>query len=160
MRASALHTDSVQSGVWIYISCPKKHEECSPGTIAASQDQHRFFWINHVTLFCPLFFERDSMTKALDKVQNNPREQVIMENYWGNQGYTFLHETYHYGNSVAQPRTGDECYGPLDCWKLAAGIPKPSKPDQITGTSKYSPIHIPPDWSLASSSGRASIGEM
>lgn len=44
-RANTLHTDNVHSGVWIYLSCPKVHDACSPGTIAGSKDQSRGFWV-------------------------------------------------------------------------------------------------------------------
>ena len=119
-----LHGDNVASGIWIYLSCPKQHDACSPGTIAAYADQNRLFWKNHYTVFCPLFFQQDSMSKSMDNVRSDPREQEIMDNYWGNQGYTFFHETYHYGGSVSDPRTGDYCYKAEACWEMAADTSK------------------------------------
>lgn len=135
-RQMTLHTDNVASGIWIYLSCPKQHDACSPGTIAASADANRIFWKNHYTVFCPLFFNKDSFSKSLDNVRNNVNEQMIMDNYWGNQGYTFFHETYHYGGSVSDPRTGDDCYQAEACWEMAA--------DKYRGTGKsLSLIGIP-----------------
>lgn len=43
-----------------------------------------------------------------------------MDNYWGNQGYSFFHEIYHYGGTVSVPQTEDRCYGAADCWEMAA----------------------------------------
>lgn len=80
-RQYKLHTSDVGSGVYIYLSCPKQNQECSPSTIAASADQHRVFWINHVTIFCPLFFTKDTMTTSLARVRGSVGEQQIMENY-------------------------------------------------------------------------------
>lgn len=119
-RQYTLHTDNVANGVWIYLSCLKVPDMCSPGTIAASADESRIFWKNHYTVFCPLFFKRDSMDVNLSKVGGNTNEQQIMENFWGNQGYTFFHESYHYGGTVSQPRTADYCYGAEACWEMAA----------------------------------------
>jgi hypothetical protein len=102
------------------MSCPKQHEACTPGTIAGSRDESRFFWKNHYTIFCPPFFRRDSLSVSLSRVANDQNEQEIMDNYWGNQGYSFFHEIYHYGGTVSVPRTEDRCYGAADCWEMAA----------------------------------------
>jgi len=64
------------------------------------------------------------MAVSFGNVANNADEQSIMDNYWGNQGYTFLHESYHYGGSVSQPRTADYCYGAAGCWEMAADVGK------------------------------------
>ena len=119
-REGALYLQNAPGHTYIYFSCPKQHDACTPGTIAASSDSLGFFWSNHYTLFCPKFWNMDSMSVSLSRVANNKNEQMIMDNYWGNQGYTLFHETYHYKNTVSQPRTADWCYKADACWEMAA----------------------------------------
>jgi hypothetical protein len=69
------------------------------------------------------------MTVSLGRVEGDVNEQQIMENYWANQGYTFFHESYHYGGTVSQPRAADWCYKPEDCWDMALNTRR--------GTGKY-----------------------
>ena len=85
--------------------------------------------MNHFTIFCPPFFTKNSLGASLAAVSNSSHEQQIMDNYWGNQGYSFFHATYHYGGTVSQPRTGDYCYQAAQCWEMAA--------DRQQGTCEY-----------------------
>ncbi len=64
------------------------------------------------------------MSTSLGRVQNDKNEQMIMDNYWGNQGFTVYHETYHFKNTVSQPRLKDIEYKAESCWDMAADVHK------------------------------------
>lgn len=117
-RQQDFFAENSTDGAFTYLSCPSQHIECTPGTIAASADSERPR-LNHYTMFCPPFFEADSLLESFDKVANNTSEQIVMENFWGSQGYSFFHETATYGGTVAMPRSRELCSGAEQCWDLA-----------------------------------------
>ncbi|KAK6345876.1 hypothetical protein TWF730_010219 [Orbilia blumenaviensis] len=110
-----------------------KRSCCRPETLAYSWDSIGWLWNNHMVVLCPSYFESLTLSEQVRRLNARWREDPSVAynifNMYLNQGETYLHESFHWRNTVSQPRIidVDNVYGPEDVAALAReGTDKPT----------------------------------
>ncbi|EPE25506.1 Metalloproteases (zincins), catalytic [Glarea lozoyensis ATCC 20868] len=121
--------DGIIAGTqWIYWWCHDPGAHCQANkkdysTIAES-------WIDkssgireiYHTVWCPLFFEQETLENQITRTKNNIADQVILDNFELNSAVTMYHETFHYDNLVGYPSIKDTVFYADQCYQLAKVI--------------------------------------
>jgi hypothetical protein len=72
----------------------------------------------HVTMFCPLFFRRETLGEQIGRYKDDKDGQLRMINFQPSTAHALLHETWHY-DIVSKPPTLDYATGVYDTYNLA-----------------------------------------
>jgi hypothetical protein len=81
------------------------------------QDKEHVINIQHV-VFCPMWFEAESLVKQIARYKDDEAEQKFIENFESNAGVYMLHEIYHW-RVVGSPPIVDYAYGAENSINLA-----------------------------------------
>lgn len=94
--------NNAQAGEYIYWYCHDQSNSCNEGVQAYTWHRAGFFWSNHYTVFCPPFYDRQTLGDQIGKFANQEHEQKVMENFQLSRAQIMFHEVWHYENLVSK----------------------------------------------------------
>lgn len=123
-RQFDLHQSINPAGVSVEVYCDEKIDRVgqdicyrNPKTMAYSWSSRATGSLTHKVVPCPIFFTQKSLGTMLDEGRASSSKQKSVHAIYGSTGSAWLHETFHWGDTVTIPRAedsfdGKDVYGP------------------------------------------------
>ena len=117
-REYDLHINNAPGHTYTYVYCDEDDlpwKNCNKGPVAYTWDALGHFWSNHLLVMCPYYFSSSlpTLANALTQTRNDLSQATNMYNTYLTKGHAMLHESFHWENTVSQPKVRTDLEGDL-----------------------------------------------